>query len=466
MVLSSLLAASLLAATTALGDSAAVRGGTILQPDGTRIEKGIVVIEDGKVTAVGGPETPIPAAATVLEADGKIVFPGMILAHTQVGLDIPNENMPIAPFVNVYDSIEPNSAEYEECLRTGITTVHAIQGNNTVIGGLSRIIRPSGDMVEYMTVRPDYALKISLTPRNGFNRMTQLAELRRAFADLKAHVDAVAERRYEEEQKKKEEKVLVLPDEAAKQGLAHVTIDDLDARWRTLWRASKGEIPLFVHCDRAMDVSNGIAWLREAKLLEKAVFVVGTEAHKAAGQLKQAGRPVILSGSLVHKEADPLTGKESEVFVPKVFADAGIPFVLQPNGFAFNADGLLWYQAARCVREGVARDVALKAVTQWAADSIGMGDTLGSIAPGKWGNVAILSGDPLDQATVVEKLLLEGRLAYDRSTDRRLKELATGQELAAPSAEAAPTPAPTAPAAPAAEPPAAPPADGGSGSGK
>ncbi len=439
MVLSSLLVAGLLAAASSIGDAAAVRGGTIVNPDGSRVEKGVVVIQGGKITAVGGPETPIPADATVYEADGKVVFPGMILAHTQVGLDIPNENMPVAPFVNVYDSIEPNSAEYEECLRTGITTVHAIQGNNTVIGGLSRVIRPLGDMVEYMTVRPDYAMKISITPRSGFNRMTQMAELRRAFADLKAHVEAVAERRYEEEQKKKEEKVLVVPDEAVKLGMEKVTIDDLDARWRTLWRASKGEVPLFVHCDRAMDVANGIAWLREAKLLEKAVFVVGTEAYKSVGALKQAGRPVILSGTLVHKDVDLLTGKETEIFVPKVFADAGVHFVLQPNGFAFNADGLLWYQAARCVREGIARDVAFNAVTQWAAEAIGMGDTLGSISTGKWGNVVIFSGDPLDQATVVEKLLLEGRLAYDRSTDRRLKELSTGQDLAAPSAVPAAT---------------------------
>jgi len=451
MVLASLLSSALLAAPAlAGGDSAAVRGGTIVNPDGTRVEKGVVVIVGGKITAVGPADTAIPSDATVFEADGKVVFPGMVLAHTQVGLDVTNENVPVAPFVNVYDSLEPNSAEFEECLRTGITTVHSIQGNNTVIAGLSRIVRPQGDMVDAMTVRPDYALKLSITPRAGFNRMTQMAELRRAFADLQAHVEAVAEKRYEEEKKKKDEKVLVLPDEASKEGMAHVTIDDLDARWRTLWRASKGEVPLFVHCDRATDVTHGIEWLREMKLLEKSVFVVGTEAFKAVDSLKRAGRPVILSGILVHREVDLLTGKQVETFVPKVFADAGVPFVLQPNGFGFTADGHLWYQAARCVREGVARDVALKAVTQAAADAIGMGDTLGSIAVGKWGNVAILSGDPLDQATVVEKLLLEGHLAYDRSTDRRLKELTTGQDLPPAKADAAAAPA---------EPPPAPPAE-------
>ncbi len=443
MVLSSHLASTLLGALAAFADSAAVRGGTVVNPDGTRIERGVVVIQDGRITAVGGPDTPIPGDAVVHEADGRLVFPALVLAHTQIGLDITNENVPVAPFVNVYDSIEPNSAEYEDCLRTGIGTVHVIQGHNTVIGGLSRIIRPLGDMIDAMTVRADVALKVSISPRGGFNRMTQLAELRRAFADLAAHVEAVAEKRFEEEKKKKDEKVLVLPDEAAKQGMALVTIDDLDARWRTLWRASKGEVPLFVHCDRAMDVMRGIEWLKEMKLLEKSTFVVGTEAFKAVDALKAAGRPVVLSGVLLHREADPVTGEIKETFVPKVFADAGVPFVLQPNGFGFSADGLLWYQAARCVREGIARDVAVKAITQGAADAIGLGGELGSLAAGKWGNVAILSGDPLDQATFVDRMLVEGRLAYERATDRRLKELTTGQEL--PPADAVKAEAPAAP---------------------
>jgi imidazolonepropionase-like amidohydrolase len=440
MVLSSLPALALAAfpALLAPGESSALRGGTVVAPDGSKIENATVVIENGRITAVA-PDAAIPADAVVTEVPGKLLFPGMILAHTQIGLDVPNENVPVAPFVSVYDSIEPNSMEWEECLRSGISTIHSIQGNQTVIGGLSRIVKPVGDMVDYMTVRPDYALKISITPRNGFNRMTQMAELRRAFEDLKQHVADVAEKRFEEEKKKKEEKVLVLPDEASKEGMALVSIDDLDSRWRTLWRASKGEIPLFVHCDRAMDVVRGLDWLKDMKLLDKSVLVVGTEAFKVVNEIKASGRPVILSGTLVHKEADPRTGKDVETFVPKVFADAGVHFVLQPSGFGFTADGQLWYQAARCVREGVARDVALAAVTQWAADAIGMGDQLGAIAVGRQGNVAVLSGDPLAQSTVVEKLFIEGKPVYDRANDRRLKELISGEEQTPP----APAPAPS-----------------------
>ena len=91
-------------------------------------------------------------------------------------------------------------------------------------------------------------------------------------------------------------------------------------------------------------------------------------------------------------------------------------------------EGFLWYQAARLVREGLSREVALGAITQTPADIIGLGDQLGSIAAGKHGNLVILSGDPLAQSTVVDLVLCEGELIYDRTTDRRLKELLSGEE--------------------------------------
>ena len=89
----------------AAADSTAVRGAAVVNPDGSRLENAIVVAENGRITAVG-PDVPIPADAIVIEAAGKVLFPGMILAHTQIGLDVSNENTPVAPFVNVYDAIE------------------------------------------------------------------------------------------------------------------------------------------------------------------------------------------------------------------------------------------------------------------------------------------------------------------------------------------------------------------------
>jgi imidazolonepropionase-like amidohydrolase len=375
-----------------------------------------------------GSEAEIPFDAEVIDAEGKVVFPGMVLAHTSDGLDRANENVPVTPYVDVYDAIDPHAWAFEQALRHGITTLHVMPGNNCVISGTSRIVEPRGMMVDDMTVRPEVGIKISITPKTGFNRMTQMATLRKAFEDLEEHVREVAEKRYEEEQEKQGEKVLVPPDEAAEEGRSLVRLEDLDRKWQTLYRVSRGEVPVWLHCDTAADVLRGIEWLEERELLEHCVFVLGTETYKVVDAIAKTGRPVVLSENLVHVEKDPLTGEETETFVPGVFAKAGIVFALQTwNGSM--GEGLLWYQAARLVREGVARETALKAVTQWPADILGLGGEVGAVEVGRRGDLLILSGDPLDQATVVEQVLLDGQVAYERSKDRRLEELLRGEEL-------------------------------------
>jgi len=413
-------------AAAVVGDSVAVRGGTVMNASGEAIEGATVLMEDGVIKAVGK-DVEIPYDAKVYDAEGKTLFPGMVLAHTSWGLDRANESLPVTPFVDTYDAIDPSATQFEESQRVGITTLHIIPGNDCVVSGLGRVVRPVGMLVEEMTVRAHGGVKVSITPKGGYNRMTQMSDLRKAFADYEAAMQAAGEKKYEETQKEKGEKVLLAPDEAAAKGREMLETDDVDQRWRTFHRMKNGELSIYLHCDRAGDVLRGIDFMTEAELMGSVVFVLGTQAHEVVDVIKGTGRPVVLSGDLVHRDTDPITGEVDEVFVPKVFADAGVPFALQTSSGSMG-EGFLWYQAARLVREGLTRDLALGAITQVPADIIGLGDQLGSIAPGKHGNVVILSGDPLAQSTVVEKVLCEGALIYDRATDRRLKDLLSGQE--------------------------------------
>ena len=103
--------------------------------------------------------------------------------------------------------------------------------------------------------------------------------------------------------------------------------------------------------------------------------------------------------------------------------DAGLLYALQPNPNSSLAERFLTYQAARCVRHGMPRQAALKAITLNPAKILGIDDQLGSLEVGKTGNVVILSGDPLDFNTWVEKAYIDGILTYDRTKDARLKEL-------------------------------------------
>ncbi len=132
---------------------------------------------------------------------------------------------------------------------------------------------------------------------------------------------------------------------------------------------------------------------------------------------------MVLDAQLTHRERDPITGELRETFVPKVYADAGVPFSLLPSPDTSLAERYMNYQAARCVREGIDRATALKAITLNPARAVGLGDRAGSLEIGKTANIVVLSGDPLDFNAWVDLVYIDGIKAYDRSEDVRLEEL-------------------------------------------
>ncbi len=420
--------AVVLAVTTGsvVAETVVLTGGRILPVSGEPIENGTIVITDGKITAVGA-EVDIPFDAIAVDCSGKTIFPGMVLAHTDNGMDVANENLPLTPFVDVYDSIDPSSTFFEDSLRGGVTTINVQQGPGTVVGGMGRIVRPVGLMVEEMTVQTDAGLKIAITPKRGFDSLVQAATLREAFAELDDYVDGLAEKKYDEKLEKDEKKIDVLPAEARKRGRELLKATDFDDKHLNLWRLTKGELDAYVYCGRAMDVARAIDLAKERGFFDRMTLVLGAEAFKAIDVIKQAGRPVILDADLVHNEIDPVTGEEEETFVPSVFAKAGVPFALQVNAGASNGSGQLNFQAARCLRGDVDRETAIAAITTVPAGILGLSDHVGTIAPGRHGNLVVLSGDPLDLTTMVEQVYIDGRKAYDFENDRSLRRLIEGK---------------------------------------
>jgi hypothetical protein len=282
-----------------------------------------------------------------------------------------------------------------------------------------------------MTIRPSIALKLSTSPKSGFDRMSQMATLRETFLELEYYLENLAEKRYEEERKKEEKEVDVGPEEARKRGRELIRDEDLDDRHRNLVKLKQGRLDAWIYCGQATDVGPAIETAKENGFLEQTVFVLGTEAYRAVDELKAAGRPVVLSPELVHQERDPITGKLSETFVPKVIHEAGLRFALPPSDSTSLPERYPSYQAARCVRNGIPRQKALEAITLNPAQILGVADRLGSLEVGKSGYVVVLSDDPLDFNTWVDKAYINGILAYDRTKDVRLKELLGLEEKAA-----------------------------------
>lgn len=400
----------------------ALVGGRIIPVVGEETPKGTLLIENGRIAAVGA-EVSIPYDAVEVDVSGKVLFPGMIDPHSADGLDVPNESLPVVPFLDVYDALDPSRLFFENSLRDGVTSVHVIQANDCVIGGLSRVVRPIGLSIADMTVRERAAIKLSTTPKRGYDRMVQMATLRETFLELDDYLERLAEQRYEEELKKKDKEIEVGPAEARKLGRELIRPEDYDDKHANLVALRDGKLDAWVYAGAATDVGPAMDLAKKHGFFDKLVLVLGPQGFKAIGELQAARRPVVLDRELVYRERDPISGELEETFVPRKFADAGLTFALQPAGDLSLAERYLNYQAARCVRHGVPRQTALEAITLNPARMIGLGDQLGSLEVGKVANVVVFSGDPLDFQSWVELVYVDGILAYDRTKDVRLKEL-------------------------------------------
>lgn len=422
-------------------DTVFIEGARIITIAGEDLEKGAVLIQNGRIVALGA-DVEKPFDAKVIDATGKVIMPAWIDPMTAKGLDVANEGLPVVPFVDVADAIDPSDEYFESALRNGIATVHVSQGNNTVIGGVSRVVRPIGMTIAEMTIRPELGLKISIFPRRGFDHAGQMAALRGAFRDLDRHLDQLSERLWEEDRKEKGEPLTDAPAVARDKGRALITPEKIEERFRNLWLLREGKLEAFVYCDRAMDVPRARAFAKEQGFEENLTLLVGSETWKAADALKGLSRPVIIDRSdVIHRERDRITNEEVDTFVPGVFAKAKVPFAI---------GGLdePWYDAARLVRNGLDRGQALRAITIDAARALALDHRLGTLEAGKDATLLILTGDPLDAMTWVDGVVIEGRLVYERAKDKRLHELTQGiwdtqeSERRAAAAKAAAAPAP------------------------
>ncbi|HED65834.1 MAG TPA: hypothetical protein ENJ09_09800 [Planctomycetes bacterium] len=434
------LAAPLSAGPATSSDKLVIEAGRIITMAGDDIEDGVIVIENGRITQVGtADEVEKPWDAPVLGGPDFVAFPGFIEAHTSRGMDRANENIDVAPFLDVADSIDPIAYYFEDCLRYGVTTANVQHGPACVIGAQGRIVRPVGMTIEEMTLRPRFGLKISVIPKQGKSRATQMQALRQTFEGLRRYLEDLVEKERDErgyaerealfqgrELDEEEKEGRAMEGVAWKvDGLEIIPRGAIDEKQAPLLDLVEGRRAVFISCASPVDIGHALELARDNGFLARTTLVITPGCFKAADEIAEAGVPVVLDGGLVWRERDPRTGEEEETFVPKVLADKGIRFALSSENPSQHS---LWYQAALAVGYGLDREEALAAVTTTPAEILGLGDQLGSIEPGKLGNVLLLSGDPLSITSWVERVVIEGREVYDRNTDIRNKQLLDGTQ--------------------------------------
>ena len=389
----------------------AITNAKIVTVSGAEIARGTVVIgADGKITAVGA-NVAIPSGAKTVDAAGLTVYPGMMDAGTSMGLSEIGQGAASTVDVSEVGSFNPNaqaiyglnphSAHVGVARVVGITHV-ASSPNGGIISGQTAIVNLSGWTQPEMQVVPRAALVINL-PRSGFagrgfqafaapqggtqdaNRMRerQMDSLRTILRDAEAYGKAI--------------------DAAEKdKTLPRVQRDVVLA---SLLPAVRGQMSVIFTADRANDIRSAVTFAKEMKL--KPVILGGGDAWQVASFLKENDVPVIVTGvmNLPRREDDPYDVNYAS---PSKLQKAGVRFAIT-SGDAGSETRNLPYVAGMASAYGLPKDEALKSVTLYPAQIMGVGDKFGSIEVGKIANLVVTDGDLLEARTNTKYLFIDGR---------------------------------------------------------
>lgn len=381
----------------------AIVNGKVITMAGDVFEKGTVLIENGKIKAVGADIT-VPSEAEVINAAGKVVFPGLIDAHTHVGIgedalgwegrDYNEMTDPVTPHLRAIDAINPADDGIKSARENGITTVMTGPGSANVLCGENVVIKTFGKVVDDMIVKNPAGIKAAFgeNPKRVYTEKKKTPTTRMGVAAVMREALMKAQDYMVERDKKAEE------DEPFKRNLKD----------ESLIRVLKKEIPLKAHAHRADDI---MTILRIAKEFDINVTLEHcTEGHLIADKIAEAGVPAIIGPTLTGKVKVEL--KERTFKTPGILANAGVKVALMSDHPVVPTENLPVY-AALSVKDGMDEEEALKAITINSAEILGIDDRVGSIEEGKDADIVIFSGHPLDIQSKVEKVFINGEVVMD-----------------------------------------------------
>lgn len=378
----------------------AIVNGKIMTMAGMVYDRGTVLIEDGKIKTVGA-DVKVPSEAEVINAAGKVVFPGMIDAHTHVGIgedalgwegrDYNEMTDPITPHLRAIDAINPADEGIKCARENGITSVMTGPGSANVICGENVVIKTAGEVVDDMIIKNPAGIKAAFgeNPKRVYTEKKKTPNTRMAIAALMREALIKAQDYMVEREKKAED------DEPFKH----------DIKNESLIRVLKKEIPLKAHAHRADDIMTILRIAREFDIditLEHC-----TEGHLIADKIAEAGVPAIIGPTLTGKVKVEL--KERTFKTPGILASAGVKVALMSDHPVVPTENLPVY-AALSVKDGMPEEEALKAITINSAEILGIDERVGSIEEGKDADIVIFSGHPLDIQSKVEKVFINGEI--------------------------------------------------------
>jgi imidazolonepropionase-like amidohydrolase len=407
MIVALVLFTASLPTASARAAAIALVGGTVHPVSGPTLSGGTVLIRDGKIEAVGTGVN-VPGDATVVNCEGKHVWPGMVSAMTMLGLtelesvrgtQDNTEVGTVNPNVRAEVEVNPESELLQVTRVNGVTTALTVP-RGAAINGTSALIHLDGWTFEDMTLKAPVGLHVSwpnMTPVRGFRenrsdeeqkkaRDAAVDAIRKAFDDARAYEKALAA-----------------------EGSAGIPRHDRDVKWDAMRRAVRGELPVYFHASSLNQIKAVLAFVDEQNL-KHVVLVGGYDADRVADELKARDIAVICEPTL-QVPRRRWESYDAAYTLPARLAAAGLRWCLSDGGAGFTAMNArnLPYHASMAAAFGLSRDEALKGVTLYPAQIFGVADKIGSIEPGKIADLSITNGDLLDESTVVEQVYIAGK---------------------------------------------------------
>lgn len=365
-----------------------------MDAESREIKNGYIIVENHTITAVGEMrDCPDVSDAEIIDAGGRLVTPGLIDAHSHIGMwedslcfegDDGNEDTdPCTPQLRAIDAINPLDRAFSEAFDAGITTVISGPGSANPIGGQLAAIKTYGKRIDDMVIKAPVGMKIALgeNPKSAYNEKSQTPTTRMATA-------AIIRENFSKalEYANTLEKYNKNPDEEER--------PEYDAKCDALIPVLRGELPLHAHAHRADDIFTAIRIAKEFGL--KLVLVHCTEGHLIADELKDDGYPILL-GPILTDRSKPELKNQSEA-APGILSKYGLKTAIITD-HPETPEKYLTLCAAMAVKHGMTRTEALRAITINPAKICGISDSVGSIETGKDSDIIIWNGDPLDIMT-------------------------------------------------------------------
>jgi imidazolonepropionase-like amidohydrolase len=407
-----------------------IRNATVLTGTGERIDGGDVLLEEGRIKAVGRSLT-APAGAQVIDASGRWVTPGLIDVHSHLGVyaspgtdaaDDGNESTdPVTSNVWAEHSVWPQDPGFEAALEGGVTSLQVLPGSANLIGGRGVTLKnvPATTYQAMKFPGAPQALKMACgeNPKRVYGRrskapstrMGNVAGYRQAFADARDYMEDWRE--YEAklakfEHEKSEGKEHEVPPKPPKR----------DLKLETLAEVMRGDILVHNHCYRADEMATMLDIAQEFGYRISA-FHHGVEAYKLAGRLAKEGVCGALWADWWGFKMEAYDGIQENI----AFVDAPAGGCAIVHSDSDEGIQRLNQEAAKAMTRGIRAGLAIpperaiRWVTANAAKSLGILEQTGTLEPGKMADVVVWNGTPFSSYALADQVFVDGVLRYDRA---------------------------------------------------